>query len=131
MAHARTASRNGSGGEALIGASTRIRGRVSGDGDLTIAGSVEGDIALRGNLTIDDGASATSNVEANGVTVSGALEGDINASGAVLITSGARVRGNVRGTGVAIEDGAQFTGRLDQDFDLPEGLGGGAPARRR
>jgi cytoskeletal protein CcmA (bactofilin family) len=135
MAHARTATRSGSsGGDALIGATTQIRGRITGDGDLTIAGNVEGDITLRGNLTIEGGGTATSNVDAAAVTVSGALEGDVNASGQVVITREARVRGNVRGSGVAIEDGAQFSGRLDCEFELPEGLSGGPsapPTRRR
>jgi cytoskeletal protein CcmA (bactofilin family) len=132
MAQART-SRGGGGGEAVVGSGTRIRGRVSGDGDLLIAGTVDGDIALRGSLTIADGASCTSNVEATTVTVSGTLEGDVNASGQVTIGAGARVVGNVRGAGVAIEEGAAFAGRLDCEFDLPDGLSGAshAPARRR
>jgi cytoskeletal protein CcmA (bactofilin family) len=130
MAQSRT-NRGTSGGDALIGPSTRIRGRVSGDGDLTIAGQVEGDIVLRGSLTIESGGSAASNVDANVVTIAGTLEGDVNASGQVTIASGSRVRGNMRGSGVAIEDGAQFVGRLDCEFELPEGLGESAPARRR
>ena len=105
---------------------------MSGDGDLTIAGEVEGDIVLRGNLTVDAGGRATSNVDAGDVTVAGALEGDIRASGQVTLARGSRTRGNVsvtasgggRGVGVAIEDGAQFSGRLECAFELPEGLGG-------
>jgi cytoskeletal protein CcmA (bactofilin family) len=120
MAHARTASRGGDG--ARIGSGARIRGRIAGDGDLTIAGQVEGDIALRGNLTIEDGATATSDVEAHDVTIAGALEGTVNASGHVKIASGARVRGDVRGTGLEIEEGAQYAGRLDSDFELPSEL---------
>jgi len=131
MATTRTSSRSGSSSDALIGETTRIRGRVSGDGDLTIAGTVEGDIVLRGSLTIDGSGSATSNVEATSVTVSGALDGDVNASGPVVVASGARVKGNLRGSGVAIEDGAQFSGRLDMDFELPEGLGGASSAPKR
>lgn len=133
MAHTRTSrGASSSAGEsgALIGETTRIRGRVSGDGDLTIAGTVEGDITLRGSLTIEGSGSATSNVEASAVTVAGSLDGDVSSSGPVVVASGARVKGNLRGSGVAIEDGAQFSGRLDMDFELPEGLTG-APAKRR
>jgi cytoskeletal protein CcmA (bactofilin family) len=134
MAQSRT-TRGASGGDAaLIGPSTRIRGRVSGDGDLTIEGQVEGDISIRGSLTIESGGTAASNVDANVVTIAGTLEGDVNATGQVTIASGSRVRGNMRGSGVAIEDGAQFIGRLDCEFELPEGLGGGAgsgPSGRR
>jgi len=115
----------------VIGRSTRVRGRVSGDGDLRLEGTVEGDISLTGELTITDGARATSNVEARGVTVGGELEGDIRANGLVRIESGARVRGDIQGELVAIDDGAEFNGRLLAEFELPEELGGSSGGRRR
>jgi cytoskeletal protein CcmA (bactofilin family) len=124
MATARTSSR-GDGREARIGGATRVRGRIHGDGDLLIEGHVEGDVAIRGDLTIADGASVTSKaVEAHAVTIAGALEGDVAASGPVRLESGARVRGNLRGSAVAIDDGARFSGRLDCDFELPPELSG-------
>jgi cytoskeletal protein CcmA (bactofilin family) len=135
MAQART-SRVAPGDGSTIGSGARIRGRVTGDGDLVVAGHVEGDILVRGDVTIADSASCTSNVEGHEVTVAGALSGDISASGAVTIGSTARYRGNVRGGTIAIEDGASFAGRIDCDFELPEGLGEAharpeAGARRR
>jgi len=122
-----------SGGQAVIGRGTRVRGRVSGDGDLVVDGAVQGDISLRGDLVIGDGAQVTSNVEARAVTVRGELEGDVRASGLVRIESGAKVRGDMHGESVAIEEGAEYTGRLDADFELPPELGGSgkSPGARR
>jgi cytoskeletal protein CcmA (bactofilin family) len=126
MAQAKThSSHSGSSSSssgATIGSSTRVRGKISGEGDLTVEGHVEGEIALRGDLTIASGGSVTSDVDANDVSVSGTLEGDVNASGDVHIVTGARVRGDVKGAQIAIDDGAQFAGRLDCDFDLPPEL---------
>jgi cytoskeletal protein CcmA (bactofilin family) len=131
MAQART-SRAASGDASSIGAGTRIRGRVTGDGDLVVAGHIEGDITLRGDVTIADGASCASNVEGHAVTVEGTLTGDVAASGAITVGATGRLRGNVRGATIAIEDGASFAGRVDCDFELPAGLGDGpAPAARR
>jgi cytoskeletal protein CcmA (bactofilin family) len=130
MAQART--HKASGDSSTIGPSARIRGRVTGEGNLVVAGHVEGDILVQGDVTIEDGATCTSNVEGHEVAVSGTLSGDVSASGAVSIGATARYRGNVRGTAVAIEDGASFDGRIDCDFELPEGLGEAhAPAGRR
>jgi cytoskeletal protein CcmA (bactofilin family) len=122
--------RQQSSGEGLIGAATRVRGRVTGEGDLRLDGSVEGDITLRGDLTIGDDGSANGNVDAQSVTVSGALDGDVSARGPVRILAGARVKGDMQGESVSIEDGAQFAGRLDCAFELPPELGG-TTARRR
>ncbi len=116
----------------MIGASTRVRGRISGDGDLTIEGTVEGDIAVRGDVVLGDGARATSSLEANAVTIRGELEGDVRARGPVRIESGARVRGDVHGESFALAEGAEFAGRLEAEFDLPAELsGGGGGGRRR
>src|SRR5262245_7962062 len=122
--------RHSSNGEAVIGAATRVRGRITGDGDLVVAGTIEGDIALRGSLTIGEDGSATSNVEAQSVTVSGALEGDVSARGPVRILAGARVRGDMQGESVSIEEGAEFAGRLECEFELPPELGGSSSRRK-
>ncbi len=132
MAQARTtmAQRGSAGGEARIGGGTRVRGRIHGVGDLLVEGQVDGDLALRGDLTIAGGGSVPSKaVEAQSVTIAGALEGDVIATGAVRLVAGARVKGNLRGSAVSIEDGARFSGRLDCEFDLPPELGGSAPSR--
>jgi cytoskeletal protein CcmA (bactofilin family) len=100
--------------EAVIGRSTRIRGRISGDGDLVIEGNVEGDI----------------DVGAGAVTVRGEVEGDIRARGAVRIESGARVRGDVSGE-LSMEEGAEFVGNIEADFEMPAELGGSGGGKRR
>ncbi len=132
MAQTRSASRaSGAAAAGVIGATTRVRGRINGDGDLTVEGSVEGDITVGGDLVVGAGASVTSNVDAHSVTVSGTLEGDVAARGNVRILAGAKVRGDVRGGEVTLEEGAEFTGRLDGDFELPAELTGSAGSRKR
>ena len=131
MAQARTATRS-DGREARIGGGARVRGRIHGDGDLVVEGQVEGDLSIRGDLTIAEGASVTSKaIEAQSVTIAGTLEGDVVSSGPVRLAPGARVRGNLRGSAVAIDEGARFSGRLDCEFDLPTELGGASRTEAR
>lgn len=118
------------GGDAVIGRSTRVRGRVTGEGNLRLEGAIEGDITIDGDLTIADGARAASNVEARVVTIGGELEGDVNARGAVHIGAAGRVRGDISSDSVAIDEGAEYVGRLSAEFELPAELGGGGGKRR-
>ena len=124
MARTARTSGHGAAGQAVIGRTTRVRGRVSGDGDLVIEGNVEGDITVRGDVTIAEGGRATSTVEAGSVTLRGELDGDVRSSGAVRIEAGARVRGDLQGESISLEEGAELVGRLDASFDLPAELGG-------
>ena len=131
MAKAARSGLGKSAGEAVIGKTTRVRGRVSGDGNLIIEGNVEGDINVSGDLTIQEGGRATSSIEAEAVTLRGELAGDVKARGVVRIEAGARVRGDMQGESVALDEGAEFVGRLDAAFELPAELGGGSSGSGR
>jgi cytoskeletal protein CcmA (bactofilin family) len=131
-----TAGRHGAN-PASLGAGTRVRGRVTGDGDLVIHGRVEGEVRLSGALFIAEGASVVSDIDASELKVAGTLEGDVNVRGDVVILAGAKVRGDLKGASVSLEEGADFTGQLDSDFSLPSELTRGGsesaarPTRRR
>lgn len=111
MARART----GSGGDAVIGRSTRVRGRVSGEGDLRVEGYLEGDVSVKGALT-----------------VTGEVDGDIRADGGTVhLEAGSKVRGDIHGESVSMDEGAEYVGNLNADFELPAELGGATGGRRR
>lgn len=121
------AARNAShadGDGATIGRGTRVRGRVEGSGDLQIEGEVTGDVRISGAVSIASGGTVSGDVAGATVTIDGALTGDVTSEGAVLIRAGAQVEGNMAGSEVALEEGASFSGRIDADFELPDGLEG-------
>lgn len=131
MSQARTTARGDRAG-AHIGGGARVRGRIHGDGDLVVEGAIEGDLAIRGELTVAEGGSVRGeSIEAQSVTVAGSLDGDVASSGPVRLVAGSRVRGNLRGSTVGIEEGARFAGRLECEFDLPAELGGASRADAR
>ncbi len=113
-------SRAGDG--ASIGRGTRVRGRVEGDGALRVEGEIAGDVRVTGALDIDAGGNVVGNVDAAEVTIEGALTGDVASRGRVAIRAGAQVEGNMAGSEIALEEGASFSGRIDADFELPDGL---------
>ncbi len=110
------------GTESVLTRGTRVRGRVHGDGHLRVEGTIEGDVAMAGDLLIEEGASIKGNVQAEGVTVSGELAGDVAARGAVFVRATAKVSGNLGGSEVSLEEGASFEGVIEAKFDLPAEL---------
>lgn len=130
MAQAKTSAarhippRGGSREAGVLGTSVRIRGRISGEGDLQILGTVEGDVSVRGDLVIGESAHVESEtLEAQAITIAGELKGDVNATGPVRLGATARVQGDLKGSEISIEEGAQFAGRIEADFELPASLG--------
>jgi cytoskeletal protein CcmA (bactofilin family) len=114
----------------VLGRGTRVRGRIQGDGDLRVEGAIEGDVRVTGELLIDEGADVQGNIEAAVVTIGGALTGDVTSRGGVVVRSSAKVSGNLGSPEVSLEEGAEFSGRIDADFELPAELVDGLSGAR-
>ena len=112
----------GEGEASVLARGSRVRGNVSGDGDLRVGGEIEGDVTVSGDVSLDEGARVTGDVSAASVTVAGDVEGDVESRGAVTVQASATVRGDLTATEVVIEEGATVHGRIDADFDLPAEL---------
>jgi len=123
---ARASSSTSQSGSAILGKGSHLRGRIIGDGDLRVEGGISGDVALKGDLVVSDGAEIVADVQARSVVVEGAIEGDISATSSVAIRASARVFGAIQGSSISIEEGANVSGRIEADFELPPELGGKA-----
>ena len=69
--------------ETTIGPRTRLRGRLHGDGDVSMEGQLEGNVTLGGKLTIQEGGSVKGEASASDVVVAGELEGPVRSDGAL------------------------------------------------
>lgn len=102
-----------------------MRGRcLTGEGDLRILGTVEGDVSVRGDVTIAEGGAVRGDsLEAESVTIEGEVSADVSAEGAVIVHGGATVRGKGGSAkALRIDEGASVSADLDCDFELPEEL---------
>ena len=86
----------------VIGRGVRIRGRVTGEADLTIEGHVEGEVAVSGDVTIEAGGLVGANVSGRVIVVRGAVRGDLTAEELVRLEEGSRVVGDLRAPRIAI-----------------------------
>ena len=117
--------KGGGGGEAsqcIIGKNIQIRGKLSGSEDLVVEGRVEGTVALKNHLTIEQTGVVDADVEVKDLTVHGEMRGDIAADGTVSVSNAAKVVGNIRAPRIILEDGSRFKGSIEMDVDLPGGV---------
>jgi cytoskeletal protein CcmA (bactofilin family) len=110
----------------VLGPSTRVVGRVSGEGALRIEGGLKGDVSISGPAEIAEGASVDGNVHAESLEISGSLVGDAVTQGPIAVRAGAVVRGELRASEISIEPGSRVSVRLDTQIELDLG----APRRR-
>lgn len=112
--------------QSVLGAGTRITGRVTGDGGVRLEGSLRGDVQISGNVELATGSTIDGSVQAESLDISGSLVGDAQTRGPIAIRDGALVRGELKGSFVSIEPGARVSVRLDTELELDLGT----PKRR-
>jgi cytoskeletal protein CcmA (bactofilin family) len=101
-------------GVAHIGKSIQIKGEVTAEEPLTIAGQVIGTIEVSGHpLTVTETAAIDADVMARTIIVSGTVNGTMQAEGLIVVEKTATLSGDVSAPSVLLHDGATVNGRLD------------------
>ena len=113
----KTPATSGSTGKsAVLGATIRIKGDISGDENLLIEGSVEGSVNLASHeLTIGKTGKVHANVAARVIRIDGEVNGDISGKEKVLISSTSNIKGTIVTPKMTLEEGARFKGTIDID----------------
>ncbi|MDP6951544.1 MAG: polymer-forming cytoskeletal protein [Alphaproteobacteria bacterium] len=93
----------------LISAGLKVVGNLESDGDVVIAGTVEGDIAGRG-LTVRAGARVVGAIDVDTVHILGVVEGKVTARSVHIAESG-EMTGDVLYEKLAIDEGAMLDGQ--------------------
>jgi cytoskeletal protein CcmA (bactofilin family) len=97
--------------ETIVGTSVKLKGNLKSEGNITIDGSINGEVKTKGTVTIGPNANIIANVKAANVTVSGTVQGNIQATERLNITETGRVYGDVTANILSISAGAVFTGK--------------------
>jgi cytoskeletal protein CcmA (bactofilin family) len=97
-----------------IGQTIVIKGEVSGDEDLFVAGRIEGHVRLNGcTLTLAPDSQILGDVQAGTVLAGGHVEGRIVAVTRLEVRATAAVQGELTTPSLQIADGAQVRGRVE------------------
>jgi cytoskeletal protein CcmA (bactofilin family) len=95
-----------------FGKNLKITGNISGEGNLIVLGSFEGEFDLKGQLKVAQGATVKGNLKATSIAVNGNVEGTITASEKVHLDNTARITGRMVTPKISILDGAVFDGEM-------------------
>jgi cytoskeletal protein CcmA (bactofilin family) len=95
-----------------FGKNLKITGNVSGEGNMIIMGSFEGEFNLKGQLKVAQGASVKGNFTATSIAINGNVEGTLTATEKIHMDNTARINGRIVTPKVSILDGAVFDGEM-------------------
>ena len=99
---------------AHIGATISIKGEVTSEEPLTIAGHVDGSVEVVGQLlTIAEGGKATATLMATTILVSGSVTGSLSAKDKIVVSETAIIEGDLDAPALSLADGARVQGRID------------------
>jgi len=102
------------GARTVVGPSLVLRGDLSGDEDLIIAGQVEGKVSVPGHsVTIGPEGQVKAEIRASRVVIDGSVQGNINVPERVEIHKTGHVIGDLTAPGISIEDGAYLKGKIE------------------
>jgi cytoskeletal protein CcmA (bactofilin family) len=96
----------------LFGKNLKITGNVSGEGNMIILGSFEGEFNLKGQLKVAQGAKVKGNFNAVSIAVNGNVEGNLTATEKIHMDNTARINGRIVTPKISILDGAVFDGEM-------------------
>jgi cytoskeletal protein CcmA (bactofilin family) len=97
-----------------VGSSVVIKGELSAQEDVVIAGRVEGSINVSGHLVlVEAGAHVVGDITAAGIVVAGAVHGTLLAEERIQAQAGADLQGDISAPRIAIADGAVVNGRME------------------
>jgi cytoskeletal protein CcmA (bactofilin family) len=99
--------------ESVVSAGVTVEGKISGEGDLRIAGKFKGDIQIKGDLNIEKGAHVGALIGAASVTVEGTLDGNVVASSQVKLLESSELNGDIKASTLIVAAGSKVRGNVE------------------
>jgi cytoskeletal protein CcmA (bactofilin family) len=107
-----------------LGPRDKLIGSLTFDGDLTVAGKMEGELHATGDVAVENGSTVKATIEGNNITVQGTIHGNVNARGRLSLSGSGSLHGDVRVSKLTVEDGATLNGNVQMGPSVGGGKGG-------
>jgi cytoskeletal protein CcmA (bactofilin family) len=103
-----------------FGKNLKIKGRVSGNGNIIILGGFDGEFNLKGRVKIAEPAKIKGEVKADVISVNGNVQGSLVAQERVHLDQTARIQGQINTPSLSISEGASFDGEITMRSRAPQ-----------
>lgn len=114
----------------ILAPGVHVVGRISGQEDVRVHGTVEGHIHLAATLFVEPEGVIAADVHAHDIVVAGTIVGNLTATGSIVLASSARVVGDLQAPRLVVAPGAAFRGQVSMDPPEDEELEGEAASGR-
>ncbi len=109
-----------SSGSSRIGAGLKIRGEISGNGDLVLDGEASGKLRINGaRVTVGPTGKVQADIEAREIVINGTVQGNLKAEARLRLGASSQVEGAIAAPSVGIDDGARFRGKVEVTRSKP------------
>jgi cytoskeletal protein CcmA (bactofilin family) len=99
-------------GGITLGPNDRLIGELHIDGDVRLAGTVQGEIHATGDVEVDDAAKVNASLAGGDVNIRGHVSGPVTARKRLVVAKSGSLTGDVRVARLVIQDGASFSGNV-------------------
>ena len=107
------------GSESIVAAGLTIEGKIEGSGNVRVAGRFKGNVNVKGELTIEPGASIDGEVKADTVFVGGEVRGQIISTARVEFKESGTLIGDLKAGSLTVVAGSKMRGKVE--FGWKEG----------
>ena len=99
--------------ESVLAAGLTIEGKIDGDGNVRVAGRFKGQVNVKGELTVEPGASIEGALHADTVHVGGEVQGQIQADSRVELQDSGRLIGDLKAGILTVAAGSKMRGKVE------------------
>ncbi len=99
--------------DSLIAPGLAIEGKIEGTGHVRIAGRFKGEVSVKGDLTIEQGAHISGEIRAENIVVRGEVEGNIYATSLVELSEFGVLSGDLKASSLTVASGSRMRGKVE------------------
>jgi len=103
--------------ESLIAPGLTIEGKVEGVGHVRVAVHFKGEVSVKGDLTVEQGAHISGEVRAENIVVRGEVEGNIQATSQVELLESGVLIGDLEASSLIVDAGSRMRGMVEFCWD--------------